>query len=116
MQFQLAANDRAASRRNDSKSGSAFAIKLKERAGLIATKYRLIDELLDKMIASRSAQSSYQLWRQLESLRKRLKPKRTQGLTHDQVAELHRQQDAARDCCWVLGSRFKAALALLNQS
>jgi len=112
VQFQLAAADRAASRRNDSKSGSAFATKLKERAELIATKYLFIDALLDKMIAS--AQTSYQLWRQLESLRKRLKPKRTKGLTHDQLAELHRQQDAARDCCWVLGSRFKAAL--LNQS
>ena len=56
---------------------SASAAKLKQRAELIVTKYLFIDALLGKMIASASAQSSYQLSQQIESLRKRLKVKRT---------------------------------------
>jgi hypothetical protein len=93
VQFQLAAADRDTSRRNDSKKRSASAIKLKGHVELV-TKYLFIDALLAKMIAS--AQTSYQLSLQLESLRKRLKPKRAKGLTRDQISELHRQQDEKR--------------------
>jgi hypothetical protein len=57
----------------------------KERVEL-ATKYLYIHGLLEKMISS--AQLSYQVSLQLESLRKRLKPKRTQGLSQEQVQEM----------------------------
>lgn len=62
----------------------------RERTELVA-KYLFIHSLLAKMIAS--AQLSYQVSLQLESLRKRLKPKRTKGLAPEAVAALQSEFD-----------------------
>jgi hypothetical protein len=65
----------------------AFAAT-KERIEL-ATKYLYITTLLEKMTAS--AQLSYQMALQMESLRKRLKPKRTRGLSQDVIDQMRLQ-------------------------
>jgi hypothetical protein len=70
---------------------ASLAAASKERIELVS-KYLFVSTLLDKMTAS--AQTSFQLALQAESLRKRLKPKRTKDLSAEAIRHMRASKDA----------------------